>query len=120
MKRLLMVALVGLVVSGPAWGIGKGGAYTGYSQHSCGFYLDAYASAELIGDHLYSGTYKTSIVFGWINGYLTAYNRHVDTGEINILGTMPMNDARRWMASWCRDNPSKDVLDALAELLLTR
>ena len=36
----------------------------------------------------------------------------------NILGSMSTNDARRWIASWCRDNPSKDMDDGIKALIL--
>ena len=56
-------------------------------------------------------------VFGWIEGYLTAYNAHFDNGKKSILGSMTLNDTRRWIAAWCRDNPSKDVMVGIEVLI---
>ena len=56
---------------------------------------------------------------GFITGYLTAYNRYVPNGKEDILSSMSPNDASRLIASWCRDNPSKDIVNGL-EALLTK
>jgi len=119
MKRLLMTVLVGLVISGSAWGIGEDGIFKHYSQPSCGEYLGAYAGATLKNDGDYEGNHEVWKVFGWLSGYLTAYNTHVDNGKADILGSMTLNDARRWIGSWCRDNPSKNLHQALFAMFLT-
>jgi len=114
-KWLLMMVLVGLVINGPAWGYDQDGI-TAFNTPKCGEYLDVYAKTTLKPNNVYEGPYEAWKVFGWISGYLTAYNENTDNRIKNILGTTTMNDARRWIASWCRDNPSKDVLDALVAL----
>ena len=43
MKRLIMMALVGVVVGGPAWGADESGNYTSVGMPDCASYLDAYA-----------------------------------------------------------------------------
>ena len=115
MKQLLMAVLVGLVISGSAWAKDKNGEYITKAVPTCGEYLDAYGKTTLNTEG-YSGPHEAFKVFGWMNGYITAYNRQTPNGLSGVLGTMPLNDARRWMASWCRDNPASDLDDALYAL----
>ena len=57
---------------------------------------------------------------GWINGYISEYNGWVDNGKSDIVAGMGTNDTYRWLASWCRDNPSKGLFDAIQSLILSR
>ena len=94
----------------------KDGFYTVTGSKSCGKYLDAYAKATLTGESAYEGPHQSWKVFGYINGYLTAYNQYVHNGKKNIRGSMSVNDTYRWTASWCRDNPSKHLVDGIGAL----
>ncbi|MBT3556618.1 MAG: hypothetical protein HOC63_11800 [Rhodospirillales bacterium] len=113
--RRLILALAMVVMVSPAWGANNG-SYNYYGTASCINYLDAYANAKLEGVAGYTGGFETWRRFGWISGYITAYNRFNENGKENIIGDMTLNDARRWLASWCRDTPSKDIEDALLAL----
>ena len=110
MSRLIVAALVAscLVVSAKSYAADANGNYIRYGAPTCGQYLDAYSSAELTGKWTALTTDPiTANALGWISGFVSAYNRYVDNERQSILGDMSLNDARGWMASWCRDNPSK-------------
>jgi hypothetical protein len=122
MKRLLMAVLAGLMISGPAWGYDEVDEFKIGRIHNlpeCGEYLGAYDKATLTAEHTYQAPYEAWGVFEWINGYVTAYNLFVDTGVMDVLSPMAKNDSRRWIASWCRDNPSSDLDEALQALCPT-
>ena len=92
----------------------------------CSEYLDAYASAKLDGLESYKGKPNAWRAFGYIDGYVSAYNFHMRNGIANILSELSgndnvrddirMNDARRWIASYCRDNTFVDLSDAIDAL----
>ena len=114
---VMIFALALLLSSADGWAKDKNGIVTTYGNKSCGYYLDAYSRSELTGDRTIKGTHAAYRVFGWINGYLTAYNKLSNNGKEDILGGMTSNDVKRWMAAWCRDNPSKDTEDAVSALI---
>lgn len=113
MKRLLMAVLV---IGGLAWGK-DARAFSTHALPECSEFLDAYSRTTLLEGGGFDGPHEAWEVFGWVTGYITAYNRLA--GDGNILGAMAINDSHRWIASWCRDNPSKDVDDALQALFST-
>jgi hypothetical protein len=117
MRRILMMALVGLVVSGPAWGYDAKGSATSVGSITCGEYLDAYSRSKLTGAGTVTGLYPMHRAIGWISGFLTAINMTTKNGRKHVLGSMTNNDARRWVASWCRDNISKDLAAAVVALM---
>lgn len=120
MTRLIIPALVALVIAGTAgsgYAVDKDGNYSTADPISCGDYLDAYSKATLTGKSEYKGPHGTWKAFARISGYLTAYNRYVPNGKANIIGSMSLNNGRKWIASWCRDNPSKDLEDGIVSLI---
>ena len=117
MRRILMMALVGLVVSGPALGRDASNRADLLSYESCAEYLEGYSQATLKGDNGWRGTAKSFGSFGWISGFLSAYNVYKENGKRNILTPMTLNDAFRWLASWCRDNPSSNSSIGLSSLI---
>ena len=116
MKRLLMVGLVGLVISGPAWGYEKDGDFTSLGKPECEKYLGAYGNITFTAEGKITGPHEAFVFVSWMAGYTTAYNKYVDNGKANILDSVASNDVLRWIASWCRDNPTQDVRDALEAL----
>jgi len=116
-QHALCLSIIALVLSGAAYARDKDGNYTVIGNKSCGYYLDGYSKATLT-DTGFKGVFESSLVFGFISGYLTAYNTTVPNGKQNILGSMSINDARRWIASWCWDNPSKDMDDGTQALIV--
>ena len=117
-RRIILAALVvGLLFSGEALGANKSGVFDHYGEITCGEYLGAYASTTLTGERDFSGDHKFFKAAGWINGYLTAYNQLKKNMIRNVLVQMSVNDARRWMGAWCRDNPSSNLLNAIDRLI---
>ena len=118
MTRLgvLIFALAMVFSSADGWAMDKDGRFTIHDPKSCGYYLDAYSRTTLI-DGSWKGPHEFWKISGWINGWLSAYNEFNANGKSDILGGMTLNDAMRWMAAWCRDNPSKDIHDALDALI---
>ena len=123
MTRLTLIipALVALVIVGAA-GSGdaydaRGGAYL--NPPSCSEYLDAYSKTELTVKG-FKGPHEAWEVFGFINGAMSVYNANTDNGINNIIEGMTTNDARRWMASWCRDNQQENLVDAISALIRQR
>lgn len=116
MRRIMAIAvMVGVLASGPAWG-GEVTTYVTSYMGKCKKFLGAYAGMKLIGGSTYEGDHDVFLNRGYILGYLTAYNAYKrDKGT--ILGSMEMNDAFRWIASWCRDNPQKDLSYAMGALI---
>jgi hypothetical protein len=100
-------------VSGEAWAADARGNYTVSGASTCGKYLDAYSRTTHTGDATYDGPYEAWHNFGWIAGYISAYNRFVSNGKKDIREGTTSNDAHRWLASWCRDNKSNDLDDAV-------
>ena len=109
---VLIFALVLVFSSAEGWAADKNGGYTAHGNLSCGYYLDAYSKTTLKGDGYLEGPHEAWGVFGWIIGYLAAYNEHIANGKEDILGGMTGNDAMRWVAAWCQDNPSRTVWEA--------
>jgi hypothetical protein len=112
-----MVLLVGALFSGEAVGANKEGQFTVYGGHSCEEYLDAYANATLTGTNGFNGKHNWWQIDGWIDGYLTAYNQLKKNLQRDVIVKMSPNASRRWMASWCRDNPSDTFLNAIFRLI---
>jgi hypothetical protein len=112
-RRIALVAMLTLCASGEAWAADARGNYDALSLSTCAKYLDAYSKTTLTGDATYKGPYEAWSDRGWVNGYLTAYNRFVSNGKVNIKEGTTFNDVHRWLASWCRDNKSNDLDDAV-------
>lgn len=71
----------------------------------CINFLDDYAKSE------------AALGIGWIFGYLTAINK-TRYGKDNYFSDLEWEDIPAWIASWCRDNPTKDLYDATNALAL--
>jgi hypothetical protein len=117
MRQIFMMVLVGLVISGPVRGADASGGYTLVSVPTCGEYLGSYSDATLKDAFAYTGGHKAWRDFGWIDGYITATNKYINNGKKNILDSISVNDTRRWLASWCRDNPSGNIGRGLVDFL---
>jgi hypothetical protein len=120
MKRLALAAVLAFSMSGEAWAFDAKGNYTHLGRPECGEYLDAYSRSTLEGEGNYTGTHSFYKAAGFINGFITAYNRYIPNDKSHSLSGMTINDARRWLASWCRDNGSRDLEYALEALIESR
>ena len=117
MKYAIAAALVALVVSSPAWAKDKNGIFKSYGNQSCANYSDAYSRTTLTGKGTYEGPAEWWGVSEWISGYITAYNQLTPNGKKEILGSMSITAARKWIASWCRDNSGASILQATMALI---
>ena len=115
MKRIILAALVGALVSGPAVAVDETGSYyrLGMGSEKCAKYLGAYGTSELkhTPDGQFSFNNRFGIWIGWIHGYATRVNM-TTKGRANIYDMDSIGIAA-WLASWCRDNPSKDLTEAM-------
>jgi len=121
MTRLIIPVLVALAIVGTAgsgWAADKDGNYTITSPISCGEYLDAYSKSTLTGGKNFSGPHAVWEVVGYIDGFITAYNYAAVNGKANIADGMSNNDVARWIASWCRDNPSRKLHHGILALII--
>ena len=86
---------------------------------NCTDYLDAYAKSTLTGKSDFKGHHEVWEAFGYIDGYITGVHTTVPNSSVDndVLQQMSRNDVRRWVASWCRDNPSRQLYESLAELI---
>jgi hypothetical protein len=57
------------------------------------------------------------VMAGWVQGYLSAYNRMAENGKSSVTSLMSVNDIMRWMSAYCRDNPSMDIYAGTEELI---
>jgi len=117
MKRIILAALIVCVVS-PAWGDTAAGVYAAKLSPECSTFLSDYAMAELSqrGSKItYSNHFGDNI--GWIAGYMTRVNFSV-RGKENYFRDLLEEVA--WVASWCRDNPSLDLSDAMRAITKAR
>jgi hypothetical protein len=55
--------------------------------------------------------------YGWIAGYITAYNFFVPN-TYDILGNSDMPSAELWVKSYCEKNPLKNMADAVESLMI--
>ena len=101
--------LIVLSIAGTAESRDKDGGYSIIGIIKCGEYLDAYSKSTLTGDSTAEGQHEFWKATGFINGFISSYNAYTSNGKKDVVGDMSMNDTYRWIASWCRDNPSKYV-----------
>ena len=124
MRKLILAAVMAVSLSGAAgaadadggWSV-KGGGWSVTGIISCAKYLDKYSRSTFEGESGFNGPYAFLGYSGWIDGFVSGYNIAADT---DITKGMTRNDVRRWIASWCRDNGSRDVFVALIELMRSR
>lgn len=114
---LFILGMHGIGMSGNANAYDKDGYFIILAPTSCSEFLDAYSRTTL-NEEGYIGPNKSWRAFGYINGYLSAYNLYVDNGKENIKEGMTYNDVYRWVASWCRDNSSQRLDEALNAFVL--
>ena len=120
MKRLLLAALLVFSMSGEALARGSNREYIPRDVMPCVEYLDAYARTTLLKENDFKGPHEFFAAAGWVGGFITTYNSYVQNGKRDIIEGMTANDALRWVASWCRDNSSRDLEYALEALIESR
>lgn len=117
MKRLLLAALLVGAMS-PAWGL-DGDSYTTVDDIDCSKFLDEYAKGGIgkDSDGVTQGYGPFKAIAAWIAGYMTSVNRHV-AGKTHYF--RDFREEVIWIASWCRDNPSESLSEAMSYLSFVR
>ena len=117
-KVIIAAALLGVLVSGPVWAVDEAGSYFNFGAglEKCTKYLGEYAAADLkkIPGKQISYKRKFGYILGWIEGYATRVNKITKAGA--DIYDMSILDMMAWLASWCRDNPSKILINAMDSL----
>lgn len=88
----------------------------GQGISACSEYLAVYATSDL--HELSDGTiqYRPSFgpYFSWVLGFVSGVNwKTYGSNQI----TFDFSTAPQWLASWCRDNPQKSLLQAVIALI---
>ena len=104
MKRLTPALLLSFLLS-PAWAADIRGKHTDYAVPACKPYLDAVARMRARKE-LDPVDVQYARAWGWIAGYLTAYNANVpDTYD--IIGERPANEQLA-VEAYCKEHPGHD------------
>ena len=122
MKRAFLGALLGSLISLPAWSADPSGAFYifGAGGNACAAFLGAREEAAPRrtpegGVQWFSG-HGYGVMYGWILGYVSHVNQTVP-GKANHFEPMDKFEIAAWVASWCRDNTDKDLFDAVQALI---
>lgn len=118
MRRIVVPALVGMLVSGTAFAIDRNGSYVGRFNYSCPQVMKLYEKSDLKKD----GTGVTfnrsfSVIVGWMAGYMSRVNSS-KTGKSDFYGNMA--DEAAWVAKWCETNQKSDLMEAMEALTKER
>jgi hypothetical protein len=121
MTRLIIPVLIALLVSGSASAQGKkeNDWIFGPGAKKCTVFLGNYATGNLRksnGQLAYSSEFTATV--GWLQGYLTRVNEQAkSTGDIYGIDLI---EIAAWLASWCRDNPTSNLINAMQALTKSR
>jgi hypothetical protein len=119
MKRIILIAIALAVIGSENGYAGDKMEFDIIGLYTCSEYLEGYSRTTLHGDTGYSG--PENPYNSWIAGYLSGFNIYVRNanGKRSILGNMTINEAYKWVASWCRDNPSRELVFGVGALIKT-
>jgi hypothetical protein len=118
MKQIILMAIALMFFGGGVGAEDSKGNFTYYNAMSCSSVLSAHAGLKILPKG-YSGNHNTWEFVGWIQGYVTAVNQHV-RGKSNYFSSMDSLDIANWVASWCRSNPTRDIVDAVSTFSKSR
>ena len=91
------------------------GTFLGYSPINCLEYSADYGLSDLReveGGYEYKDGFDRSL--NYVLGFITGVNFEA-VGNDDVFKMKPVGVAA-WLASWCRDNPAKDLLAGLVHL----
>ena len=110
MKRIILAALVGVLVSGPVWGADSKGGYQIYGPgtESCGFWTESRKGAANVSRYHLSAA--------WVLGFLTASNL-LSPGAYDITKGVGNEGLFAWIDNYCSQNPLKSISYAAASLI---
>jgi hypothetical protein len=118
MRQLVAAVFLTMLFVNMARADNNRGQYTTTLAPTCNEYLRDYATASITdtGSRLeYSTSFGNDI--GWIAGYMSHVNSSI-RGKSNYFNDL-INEVV-WIASWCRDNSSFDLDDAMRALTKIR
>jgi len=118
MRRIVVPALVGVIVSGSALAIDSRGSYVGRFNYPCPQVLELHGKSDIRKD----GTGVTfnrsfSVIVGWMAGYMSSVNSS-KPGKSDFFGNMA--DEAGWIAKWCEANQKSDLMEAMEALTKER
>ena len=118
MIRLLLAAIIFLFLYGEGMAADENGNFPVFTpgNEKCTDFLNDYAKSTMDiienEDSTYiKNTSDIALEVGWIYGYLTAINK-TRLGKEDFFSDLGLLDTLGWIASWCRDNPTKSLYDA--------
>jgi len=103
MTRIILIATVFILVSGPVESLDAKGKYSIYGFKNCSKVLSAHANLKTTSDG-WQGNHEVWELMGYVSGYATAINMRVK-GKRDYFSGMENKDIANWIASWCRSNP---------------
>lgn len=122
MKRAILGALLGCLMSTPAGSADPAGTFIIYGAGgtTCATYLGALQKAAPRrtpegGVQWFSG-HDYGVMYGWILGYVSHVNQSIP-GKANHFEPMDKFEIAAWVASWCRGNAGKDLFDAVEAMV---
>jgi len=118
MKTVLVLLALVLLWPGVGAARDKDGGYI-YKGGGCGSYVAEFERDRRERDSSGKVTLHFARAYGWIMGYITAYNAWVDNGKEDIAEGIDEDSITLWVANWCRDNPLKNTAAAMAVLMHT-
>lgn len=118
MRNIILAVLIAVGVAGAAGQVGAKDqdGLSNASPFTCAMYLEAYSKSTLDGVAQFTGPQGATLLFGWAKGFEDGINAAARNGKRSVNNMTP-NDTRKWLASWCRDNPSKVMVEAFYALI---
>ena len=118
MRKLILALTLVLCWPGYATAKDKDGKYMSRATTSCGQYVDDYDKDRRERSAPGKVTQSFAVQAGWLTGYLTAYNRWLDNGIVDIAEGVDNDSMEQWIANWCRAHPLEDMGKATEMLIV--
>ena len=118
MIRIIVVTILTLLISGPAWALDPKGEYVGRFNYPCSQLLKMYDKSGLQKDGsgvTFNRSY--SVIIGWLAGYMSRVNT-IRRGKADFYENMA--DEATWIAKWCESNQKSDLMEAMEALTKER
>ncbi|HSR56154.1 MAG TPA: hypothetical protein VLN73_07920 [Alphaproteobacteria bacterium] len=118
MRRMIVAALAGILISGSAFAIDKQGSYVGRFNYACPQVLELYQKSDMQKDGAgVTFNRSFSVIVGWMAGYMSSVNS-TRTGKSDFYGNMA--DEAAWIANYCESNEKSDLMEAMEALTKAR
>ena len=88
----------------------------GYGTKSCGAFIGILNKRNVPNTTDMSAFATESSYLGYMTGYLSGVNEHVNFGGKNVLASTDMEGAKAFVEKYCRENPLDDYFDTLVAL----